>query len=122
MIPKLFWNTAEGRYLRFEELFSTRLAATQNVFDFPGYVEVRDNSPEDINEVVIEMLDRLDGVRTYTHAEEQLQDRYFDLAVKYGSYRGSRIGAEFLARHASLLPAVRSSVETHPMEVARMSA
>jgi putative glycosyltransferase (TIGR04372 family) len=103
MVPKLLWRRDEARHVSFEEMLSTPLGAMQNVADFPPDMEIRKNTPAEIVEATVEMLDRLDG-RAYTAEDEQLQQRYFDLAIRCGSYRGSRIGREFLARHAHLLP------------------
>jgi len=105
MIPKLFRDTLEQKYVSFHEMFSTRLGALQNTFDFPEHIEIVANTPAEIVEVVVEMMDRLAGKRTYTPEDTALQDRYFELAIEHGSYRGSRIGREFLSRYADLLPA-----------------
>jgi putative glycosyltransferase (TIGR04372 family) len=104
MIPKLFRDTLEQRYVTFQEMFSTRLGAMQNTFDFPEHIEIVANTPAEIVEVVVEMMDRLAGKRPYTPEDAALQDRYFELAIAHGSYRGSRIGREFLSRYADLLP------------------
>jgi putative glycosyltransferase (TIGR04372 family) len=112
MIPKLFWDDREGRNLSFEELFGSRLGYMQNVLEFPPHIEIRPNTPEEIREVAIEMLDRLDGKLAYSAADEKLQQRYFDVAVRHGSYRGSRIGKAFLERNSALLPGPAAAAET----------
>jgi putative glycosyltransferase (TIGR04372 family) len=104
MIPKMFWDRSRQDYVGFEQIFSTPLGATQNVHDFPENIEVRDNTPEEITEVVLEMFDRVNGGVTYTEEDEQLQDRYFALALQCGSYKGSRIGRNFLNKYKNLLP------------------
>jgi putative glycosyltransferase (TIGR04372 family) len=104
MIPKMFWDTTKSDYVGFEQIFSTPLGATQNTHDFPPGIGIRNNTPEEIDEVVQEMLDRLDGVATYTAEDQELQDRYLALAIKYGSYKSSRIGREFMNKYRSLLP------------------
>jgi len=104
MTPKLMWNREEERYLSFEEMFSTRLGATQNVREFPHQIEVRSNTSDEICAVAMEMLDRLDGKIRYSPADEAPQRAYFDIAERHGSYRGSRIGRDFLASYRKLLP------------------
>lgn len=66
MIPKLFYDRQAERFVDFGTLFSTRLGAIQNIEDFPEHIEIRGNTPEEINEAVVEMLGRLDGRLTYT--------------------------------------------------------
>lgn len=104
MIPKLFWDKTLQDYVGFEQIFSTPLGATQNVRDFSLDIEVKDNSPDEIVEVVREMFDRIDGHAVYTTEDEQLQDRYFTLALQCGSYKGSQIGRDFLRKYKRLLP------------------
>jgi putative glycosyltransferase (TIGR04372 family) len=95
MIPKLFRDTLEQKYVSFHEMFSTRLGALQNTFDFPEHIEIVANTPAEIVEVVVEMMDRLAGKRTYTPEDTALQDRYFELAIEHGSYRGAVSGESF---------------------------
>lgn len=103
MIPKMFWNKTEQRYLSFQELFGSKIGAMQNVLDFPADIEVRNNTPEEITAAAIEMLDRCENTAIYMDNDHALQNQYFAIAEKHGSYRGSRIGREFLKKYQSLL-------------------
>lgn len=103
MIPKLMRSKLSGQLLDFEAMFDEPLGAIQNVFDFPDDIEIVENTPEEIRAVTVEMMDRLDG-KPYSIDEDALQDRYFNLAVRKGSYRGSRLGRDFLDKYKILLP------------------
>jgi putative glycosyltransferase (TIGR04372 family) len=103
MIPKMFWNKAENRYLSFEEMFGSKIGAMQNILDFPEEIEVRNNTGEEIRAATIEMLDRCENRAVYTPEDDVLQKKYHDLARKYGSYQGSRVGRDFLRGYSDLL-------------------
>ena len=108
-IPKMFYDRQAKRVLDFQSMFSTKLGSLQNLHDFPEHIEVRSNTPEEIQTVVCEMLDRLDGRLDETPADKELQERYHDLAERLGHYRGSGIGRDFLRKYANLLPAQDST-------------
>jgi putative glycosyltransferase (TIGR04372 family) len=103
MIPKLFWDKKEGRFLTFEEMFASTIGAIQNFYDFPENLEVKDNTPEEINDVVIEMLSATAQGGVKSTCDESLQNRYFATAIAHGSYKGSRIGDSFLRKYEGLL-------------------
>ncbi len=69
-------------------------------------VEWRDNSAEEIRELAIEMLDRLDGVAKYEPLDDQLQDRFQEMVASnltpetWGTM--SRVGRHFLRTHVDL--------------------
>ena len=106
-IPKLLWSGTHNRYLSFPEVFRSPVAnfrfaelyAEQNI-------EVRDNSPEDIRALAIEMLERTaSSPYSYSDADEEFQ-RQFRRLLEPGHYSfgsSSRIGRDFLAKYASLL-------------------
>ena len=102
-IPKLMRSRSSGKLLDFATMLEDPIGAIQNPLDFSDDIEIIESSADEILQVTVEMLDRLDGAE-YTPAEEAMQKRYFDLAISKGSYRGSRIGREFLAHHQHLLP------------------
>lgn len=115
-IPKLYWSVPEERYLSFAEAMSPPFGYTQsgNVLVSSG-IRVVNNTPEEINEVVIEMLERLAGTLEYTQEDEHIQERFHALASMYNSYGSgsSRIGQIFLRRYAELLPAVGEESKTY---------
>jgi putative glycosyltransferase (TIGR04372 family) len=115
MIPKLFRDRRSGHLIDFEQMLSTPLGATQNIVDFPEHIEICPNSPQEIREAVEEMIERLDGNARCDPDHEVLQQRYFALAERYGSYRGSRLGRAFLARYRDLLPPDESTTPSLPL-------
>ena len=63
-----------------------------------------DNSLEDIRDLAVEMMDRLDGVIQYAGADEGLLQRFKTLLESEPEYAvGARVGREFLRRYRDLL-------------------
>jgi putative glycosyltransferase (TIGR04372 family) len=114
-IPKLYWSEPEERYLSFAEIIAPPIGYRQFVKDFDSTgVEVVDNTPEEINAVVLEMLDRQSGQLNYTPEDDRLQEQFNTIALEAGSYRGSRIGRDFLANYAELLQDEQLSSQLAP--------
>ena len=112
-LPRLFWSIKEQRHLTFAEILSSSLTAgiDQSSYDRFG-VDILENSPEEINDIVLEMLMRLDGKLTYSESDEGLQERFRSLTGACGTFLGqkdltinSRIGKDFLRKYDSLLDA-----------------
>jgi putative glycosyltransferase (TIGR04372 family) len=100
MMPKLFWNEQQERFMTLEEIFRTGVAFVQNWSDLPAGVTLRDNSPEEIRDLASEAL----GL-TPEAADEGLEEArtgYSEIAVRYGSYVGSTLAASFIRHHPSL--------------------
>jgi putative glycosyltransferase (TIGR04372 family) len=100
-LPKLHCWRDSGDLLSFGRTLSRELYFAQDL-DRLG-VTVIDNTPEELEEAVTEMLARLDGTRSYSAAEEELQERFNALADYHPYGIGSRVSAAFLLRHANLL-------------------
>lgn len=105
-IPKLLWSLKEQRYLSFKEVLNSPIG---NFRYTPLYteagVQVIDNSPDDIRDLALEMLERTEGTLTYTAEDERLQERFKSL-MKPGHYSykaTSRVGRDFLRKYAMLL-------------------
>jgi putative glycosyltransferase (TIGR04372 family) len=104
-LPKLLRSEREGRRLPFHELLGdpvrrwcySGLRLTENG------LRVIDNSPEEIHEVVIEMLSRLEGRFPVTPEDEDRQTAFRSRAASHGLSGFSRIGTAFLRRNADLL-------------------
>jgi len=103
-IPKLLANS-DGRRLSFAEIFSSDIAD----YRFAGLMSeagltVIDNTPEQIKDATVELLDRLDGVES-ADLEPKLQDalraQMRPHHYTYGS--AAKIGGKFLSDHADLL-------------------
>ena len=103
-VHKLLRSKADGRILGIAESLQKPLFAAQEpmMYDSLG-IEPVDNSPEDILDAVGEMLDRLDGIRTYTAEEDRRQNAYRAEADPFGMGISSRIAMNFLQRHPELV-------------------
>jgi putative glycosyltransferase (TIGR04372 family) len=105
-IPKLLVREREQRILSFPEAFSSPASNYRmgRMFQEAG-LGVVDNTPDEIRDLVVEMLDRLEGGAESYAALEPLQDAFKRL-LRPGHYcygAQSRIGARFLERHRNLL-------------------
>lgn len=106
-ILKLVWSLSEERYLTFKEVFDSPISHFFYGFEYDDAgVRVVDNSPEDIRDLALEMLDRIEGKAIYTAQDERLQERFISLLRPgHYSYGGSsRVGRDFLRRYTWLLP------------------
>lgn len=104
-IPKLYWYADKEHYLTFEETLAPqfRYCYDGNTFESSG-IKIVDNTPEEINDLVLEMMDRLDVNLEYNEEDERLQKR-FNALLPYNKYGiASRIGSEFLRKYEWLLP------------------
>ncbi|XZN95181.1 MAG: TIGR04372 family glycosyltransferase [Microcoleus sp.] len=103
-IPKLAWSEVENRYLTFEEALAPRFFFNLNSkLLYSWGIKVVDNTPEEINDLVLEMLDRLEGKVQYTEEDEILQQEFNSLPTPYGpSAFNSRMGRSFLQKYYNL--------------------
>ena len=103
-IPKLAWSEVENRYLTFEEALAPRFFFNLNSkLLYSWGIKVVDNTPEEINELVLEMLARLEGRVQYTEKDEALQQQFNSVPTPYGPYpANSRIGRSFLQKYCNL--------------------
>jgi putative glycosyltransferase (TIGR04372 family) len=107
-IPKVLHMRGSSREMRFNEVLggpsgNFRLA---KLFEESG-IEIAENSPDDILDLVREMLDRLEGTFSETEEDRVLQDRFKSLLRPghYGFGAVSRVGSAFLRKYRHLLPA-----------------
>lgn len=110
-IPKLYVAGKPSRQLRFAEMMAPPVGYA------PGYVYAKQlglvavpNTPEEIREVVSEMLDRLDGCLSYTDTDEALQAAFDVVAETNLCIGGARAGRDFLRRHRNLLREVQGGL------------
>lgn len=97
-IPKRLWLKSKNRYASYSEILSSGLG---RIFTSHGYeeknIDIIENSPEEIRDVVIEMLERLENIVIYTNDDEERQERLRKLYRKYSGYGDlGRIGKEFI--------------------------
>lgn len=105
-IPKLLQKHSGG-FLPFKEVLDSPAANYRfNELYGKSGLKVVDNSPEDIRDVVIEMLDQLEGSIACSSDDEMLQQSFRKL-MRPGHYAfgsASRIGKGFLRKYSHLLP------------------
>jgi putative glycosyltransferase (TIGR04372 family) len=103
-ILKLHWSESEARHLNFEEVLSSDLGRTESI-DYLASRGIRlvDNTPEEINDVVVEMLDRLEGKPNYSEEDEHLQERFDRICISNSYKANARVGRDFLRKWAHLL-------------------
>jgi putative glycosyltransferase (TIGR04372 family) len=106
-IPKTIYSKKLGRPLTLTELLGSPVAwqQFQSYFDEHG-LEVRDNTEDEIADLVDELLQETSGSDPLTPADKQLSDKYNQLAVRCGSYAGARLGQAWLRKHAAELQSI----------------
>lgn len=101
-IFKNYWSIQENRYLSYPEVLNASFGFTNAPRHIAASgVRLIENTPEEIKEVVIEMLDRLDGNVLYTEDENRRQRRFDRLHNKAPGV--GRIGRLFLRNHSHLM-------------------
>lgn len=119
IIPRLCWSKSENRTMNFREMVFPPIGTFVSQFHYKEFgLEVRENTPEEIRDVVQEMLSRFNATLKYTEEDENLQERFKALAEPCGELYGdkgvainARIGRDFIRKHASLLLSERELVE-----------
>jgi len=106
-IYKLYWVEKEKRYMSFGEAYASHveLAETKKYVASLGIRPV-DNTPDEINDIVLEMLELLDGTVKYSIEDEQLQERFKKIRPNFKNEVGinvGRVGREFLRKWVHLL-------------------
>ncbi len=101
MLPKLYWDEQQERYLTLEEIFATGLAFIQNWSDLPKGISLRDNTPDEIRDLTAEAL----GIATESPDEGLVEARaaYREVAGRHASYGGSTLAACFIRRHSAVV-------------------
>lgn len=95
-------GSSELRPMKFSEFLSPPVGYAASS-ERARSLEVLPNTPEEIREVVVEMLDRLDqGVVSRADADE-LQARFDEVANSSRCIGNAKVGADFLRRHAERL-------------------
>jgi putative glycosyltransferase (TIGR04372 family) len=107
-IPKIIVKGSPPVDLIFDQVLgseSLREAHTVQGFQRAG-VAWRDNTVEEIRELAIEMMDRLEGIAKYEPLDNQLQSRFQNLVESKSTPETwgtmSRIGQHFLRAHAGM--------------------
>lgn len=110
-IPRICRSKTENRALAFSKLISPSLgfAISQLQYDRLG-VDVVENTPEEIDNVVREMLERFNGHLVYSEENEYSEEQFKSLAEMCGKLYGdenirlnARVGRDFLQKYTVLL-------------------
>lgn len=105
-IFRKYWSKSEKRFLKIHEIIKSgvgRLHRTEEILS--RGIELVDNTPEEIKEVVEEMELRLEKKWNYNEEDEEIQKKFwsnFKLSPLHGAIR-SRIGSKFLKKNLDLL-------------------
>jgi putative glycosyltransferase (TIGR04372 family) len=120
-IPKLL-RDAQGRMLPLPDAFADEASEFRLAPEFAerGLKQV-DNTPREIAELAIEMLDRLDGKLKQDHDDTDLQTLFRALIQPhhYCWHASSRIGRAFLRRHRALLMSTQSFSSSRESQIGR---
>lgn len=103
-IPKLTWSESENRLLSLDESFAYPLGCYRYARQWKDTgLRVVDNSPEDIRDLAVEMMDRLDGRFAVTQVDRQLTQHYRSMMdARYTSHgSAAEIGACFLRKYGA---------------------
>ena len=103
----MYWSEKEHRLLSFREVFTSHIevAESQQHIESQG-IKIVDNTPEEINDIVLEMLGQLENTLTYSPEDDRLQQCFRQLKPVFSSQFGTslgRVGRDFLRKYAHLL-------------------
>lgn len=105
IIPKKLFLKDEDRLMTFSEIVNSEVGfgGSSGLFEDLG-IEIRDNTPEEIASVALEMEDRISGAWETNGDDDELQDRVWHI-LGPGARRspGLRFGAQFLRDNDALV-------------------
>ena len=105
-IPKVLKKRGTGETLKFVEILASPLGDYRFAERYAEEgILVEDNTPEDIRDLALEMLEQCRGTFAYTPEDEALQRRFQSL-FREGHYSfgaDSRIGRSFLRKYADIV-------------------
>lgn len=117
-IPKLHWYDEQNDFAPFAESLAPPLGHIHAKPTLHALgVSLRDNAREDLRDVVIEMLDRLETNVAYTTEDRNLQARFDAVATNSRCFGNARIGRDFVRKYRRLLP----SEETYSQQRERQA-
>jgi len=102
-MPKVLRNKSDGRILSLKEaltppLFGTFEPALLDTFD----IIPEDNSPDDLRDAAVEMMDRLEGTFSLSGDDEELQNAIQSMADPLDVGATPLMARDFLRRHPQL--------------------
>lgn len=102
---KILKSKKENRFLTFSESLNSYLSSSTQDEDYAEFqIELLENSPEEIRDATIEMLNSLDLKKRYSPEEEMLQNQFRSLMHSYnpGFRSHARVGTKFLQKYQEL--------------------
>jgi putative glycosyltransferase (TIGR04372 family) len=105
-ISKKYWLKEKKRFMTFKEIFESGAGRFLRTDQYEKLgIELIENTPDEILDVSMEMLQRINGTWETTEEDEVLQKRFWDMFPEselHGEFR-ARIGAKFLRQNSALL-------------------
>jgi len=102
LLPKHYRHEKEERYLTLAERMSPDYGFIESVGTFAVKgIRVVDNTPEELRDLVIEMMDRLDGRHVDPEEQHALQGHFAELAVIHEVYP-ARLARAFVSKYREL--------------------
>lgn len=105
IIPKLNYLKKEKRLATFEEMTGVYVSRSHDKSFAENQIDVIDNTPEEIRDVTVEMLDILDKTASYSEEDKKRQE-LFNRCKHKGMYTyksPAKIGKTFLKKYSYLL-------------------
>ena len=104
-IPKLYRNVQNGSALTLSEALSEPFGYCNSIDHLKQVkgVTVQDNSADDIRDVVIEMIERLEGTVTYSAEDIRLRESAERIFEANGAHGLGHLARDFLRRNQSLI-------------------
>lgn len=105
-IFKKYWLAGEQRFMTFREIITSGAGRFMDSADYARHgIELKENTPEEIRDVMLEMDERLNGTWRESEEDEELQRRFWSL-IPQSELNGvvrARIGAHYLRNNRNLL-------------------
>jgi putative glycosyltransferase (TIGR04372 family) len=103
LLPKQYWFEKERRYLTLRERMSLDYGFRESIEALAEMgIRVVDNTPQELRELVIEMMERLEGRYSETDEEREMQTCFAELATTHEAYP-AKIARAFISRYPDLL-------------------
>lgn len=103
VLPKQYWLEPEQRFLTMAERMTDRYGHQESAAAMAELgLSVQDNTPDEIRDAVIEMLERLDGTCQYTETQRDGQSRFRQIADAAKLYPAT-VARGFIDRYPNLM-------------------
>jgi putative glycosyltransferase (TIGR04372 family) len=105
LLPKNYWSEGEKRHLSLAERMHPEYAFNESIRAFAKFgISVVDNTPEELRDLIIQMIDRVEGRDAETQQERALQAQFNDLAATHQFYP-AKLSRAFMCRYPDLFQA-----------------